>query len=259
MDFSFDPDQAKKYGIEEAIIIRLFTFWIHKNRTEGRNHHDGRTWTFNTVSGWQEHFPFWSIQQVRRTLERMQAKGIVVTGNYNKTPMDRTIWYAFFDESIFLPEQIHLPNPTNPFAESDKTIPVTNHISTQEEPHKAALPKDSHPVILATLLLTEHRKTDEKFLIGKEEASIQRWATDIEKLIRIDNRTPEEIRAVILWAQAPGCFWAPNILSGAKLREKFPTLITQASRSRQNSTPLFDPQTELTDLDRRLLAGMKNR
>jgi len=91
-------------------------------------------------------------------------------------------------------------------------------------------PQDSHPLILATLLMTEHRKTDEKFLIGKERETLQRWASDIDKLIRLDKRTPDEIRRVILWCQSPGCFWVSNILSGAKLREKFPQLIANVAK-----------------------------
>ena len=79
--------------------------------------------------------------------------------------------------------------------------------------------------------MTEHRKNDEKFLVGKESSTLQRWAADIEKIIRLDGRTAEDIRRVILWCQAPGCFWVPNILSGAKLREKFPTLWIQASKA----------------------------
>lgn len=127
--------------------------------------------------------------------------------------------------------------------------------SLQKKDKSNTYPQDSHPVILATLLLTEHRKIDEKFLVGKEESSIQRWADDIEKLIRIDNRTPEEIRSVILWTQSPGCFWASNILSGAKLREKFPTLIGQSSRTKNNATPLFSrdiEETPMSEMDKRL-------
>lgn len=54
--------------------------------------------------------------------------------------------------------------------------------------------------------------------------SINRWAVDIDKLMRIDGRPPQEIERVIDWCQSLGCFWGPNILSGKKLREKFDTL-----------------------------------
>ena len=60
--------------------------------------------------------------------------------------------------------------------------------------------------------------------------NLSAWARDIDLLIRIDQRTPEEIRRVIDWCQQPGGFWGPNILSGRKLREKFDTLAGQMMR-----------------------------
>lgn len=59
----------------------------------------------------------------------------------------------------------------------------------------------------------------------------------IEKMIRIDRRKPERIRAVIEWCQADNeprgrdnfC-WAPNILSGEKLRKQFDRLETDMRR-----------------------------
>ncbi len=57
--------------------------------------------------------------------------------------------------------------------------------------------------------------------------TITSWAVDIEKLIRIDQRDYETIKKVIKWCKEEGNFWIPNILSGKKLREKFPTLFAQ--------------------------------
>lgn len=49
------------------------------------------------------------------------------------------------------------------------------------------------------------------------------WCKDIDKLMRIDGRTFNEIVAVIRWCQQDD-FWQNNILSTKKLREKFPQL-----------------------------------
>jgi len=57
----------------------------------------------------------------------------------------------------------------------------------------------------------------------KKEATIKRWYFDIEKLHLIDSRTVEEIEEVIMWCQND-TFWKSNILSGAKLREKWDQL-----------------------------------
>jgi hypothetical protein len=45
------------------------------------------------------HFPYWSIKQVERLLKKLTDRKILIKGNYNKLKFDRTVWYAFGDES----------------------------------------------------------------------------------------------------------------------------------------------------------------
>ncbi|NCC61606.1 MAG: phage replisome organizer [Verrucomicrobiae bacterium] len=78
---------------------------------------------------------------------------------------------------------------------------------------------------LADLLLTLHTKEDPKY-----NPNTSRWAGDIEKLIRLDERDAEEVERVIRWCKTPGNFWFPNIMSGKKLREKFSMLLLQMQR-----------------------------
>jgi predicted phage replisome organizer len=119
---------------------------------------------------------------------------------------------------------------------------VTQHDATESESESesereedkdntmSGCPDDSMPYRMARLIYELHLVHDEKFLCGKkQETTFQRWAKDIDKLNRIDGREWHQVEMVIRWCQAPGCFWIPNILSGAKLREKFPVLIVQAT------------------------------
>lgn len=68
-----------------------------------------------------------------------------------------------------------------------------------------------------------------------------RWAHDIDKLLHIDGRRAEDVEAVIIWCQKDP-FWAPNILSGRKLREKFDTLFARMSQNggKPHAATLFD-------------------
>ncbi len=88
---------------------------------------------------------------------------------------------------------------------------------------------DSIEYELSKLLLIEIRKNDENFLVSNPDAeapSLQRWAFQIDRLLRLDHRPPEEIRQVVVFAQTSS-FWRSNILSGQKLREKYTTLLLQ--------------------------------
>jgi hypothetical protein len=72
---------------------------------------------------------------------------------------------------------------------------------------------------LATLLLTFILKLNPK----AKKPNLDTWANDIDKLIRLDGRSEEEIEKVIRWSLSDD-FWCKNILSGRKLREKFDQL-----------------------------------
>ena len=96
---------------------------------------------------------------------------------------------------------------------------------------------------LSELILTLHRKEYPDFLSGKTDGEIKKkingWADDIEKLIRIDKKSPEIIKQVILWVKTPGEFWFHNIESGKKLRLQFERLYGQMvdEQKKQTSPP----------------------
>lgn len=49
------------------------------------------------------------------------------------------------------------------------------------------------------------------------------WYLEMDRLLRLDQRTPEEIEQVIIWCQNDN-FWKTNILSTTKLRKQFSQL-----------------------------------
>ncbi len=60
----------------------------------------------------------------------------------------------------------------------------------------------------------------------------KRWAYDIDLMIRIDCRSPDEIRQMIDWSHRDQ-FWKANILSPGKLREKWDTLTAHKKRAEE--------------------------
>ena len=88
---------------------------------------------------------------------------------------------------------------------------------------------------LAHLLYDLHRQSDPHFTTNQKH--IEQWAKDIEKLSRIDKRSYENIEKVIRWAKTAGNFWCPNIISGSKLREKYPQVFLQMQQQYTRSPP----------------------
>lgn len=87
------PSLAKVLGLNGAIIVQQIHYWLTINEGKESNFKDGYYWTFNSSGGWQKQFPFWSKKTIERALRKVEDKGIVVTGCYNKRSFDRTKWY----------------------------------------------------------------------------------------------------------------------------------------------------------------------
>lgn len=126
MTYTFDIEIAKEYGVNEAILITNLQFWIKKNQANEKNYYEGHYWTYNSIKAWQKLFPFWTEKTIRTILNHLIEKGVIITGNYNQSKYDRTLWYAFADESIWLNGKIHSPKRENGTAEKGEPIPDNN-------------------------------------------------------------------------------------------------------------------------------------
>jgi hypothetical protein len=132
-------------------------------------------------------------------------------------------------------------NPTSdlPKSENPPLLITDDLLSTDLQREPAPVP-DAPPVSepshelpeeakdLAFLLATLHGQVDPKYSVSAKQK--ESWAADIDRIHRLDGREWRDIEEVIRWAKQPGGFWLPNIMSGKKLREKYPTLWAQMSR-----------------------------
>jgi hypothetical protein len=126
MNHSFDISYAKKYGVDEAIMISNFQYWLKKNWANEKHKHDGRTWTYNSIVAFEKLFPYWTAKQIRRVLDSLVSQGVLMRGEYNKSIYDRTSWYAFVEESTFLFGNHDLPIWANQDDQKGEPIPNIN-------------------------------------------------------------------------------------------------------------------------------------
>lgn len=92
-----------------------------------------------------------------------------------------------------------------------------------EKPASRANKATDEDRALALFILGEIKKIDPNAKMGPK------WAEDIRLMRERDGRTPEEIKAVFLWANEHE-FWRANILSPSKLRQQFTQLLAQRRR-----------------------------
>jgi len=86
------PELACKIGLNEAVILQQLNYWIMKSN----NIHDGKRWVYNTYSGWQKQFPWWSLSTIKRSLKKLKTMGLIITANYNQLPQDRTVCQKYY-------------------------------------------------------------------------------------------------------------------------------------------------------------------
>ena len=109
----------------------------------------------------------------------------------------------------------------------------------EENDKKRTFLVDSPEYQLSLHLFNGIRSNDSK----AKEPDLQKWASEIDKLIRIDKRTPEEIAKVIEFSQSDS-FWKSNILSTATLRKQFPKLFLKANNGSSSNKSAYrhDPE-----------------
>ncbi len=94
------PELAQAIGLNEAIVLQQVHYWCLHNKNAGNNYRDGYYWVYNSYREWQKQFPWWSERTIKSIISRLETKGLLVSGNYNKLRMDRTKWYRLDYEAL---------------------------------------------------------------------------------------------------------------------------------------------------------------
>ncbi|MDR4507963.1 MAG: conserved phage C-terminal domain-containing protein [Candidatus Brocadiaceae bacterium] len=124
------PNLAVKIGLNEAVVLQQLHYWLERSN----NRRDGRTWVYNSYREWHEQFPFWSVDTVKRTINKLEKQGYVVSSDsFNTYKMDKTKWYTIDYEmlSALVPIEPETgANCTNLDSRKHQAIPETNITET---------------------------------------------------------------------------------------------------------------------------------
>lgn len=158
MRYYYNKDISDACG-ENTNIATLFdsiAYAIAVCKQNGKNTHEieiegkieERTFMYNSVQGFFERYPKWSISKIRRYLKVLIANGFLIKAkyNYNTTAYNKTSWYCLKDESLledYLNNKSSVENPNNNLKSSDlnrqqslskKTNAVdTNNLSNEDK------------------------------------------------------------------------------------------------------------------------------
>ena len=248
---SFNTAVAEDYGIEKAIILEHFVFWVRKNYANRKNiYKDGKAYTYNSAEAFAEIFTYFKARKIAELLRQMEADGLIQSIQIHGT--DRKKSYTVSDKGwSYYTVQVSDSgmSETEPMDCQDNDAPLSEKCIMENtefqyssitdikqtdintdivSPVGGHVPKtvDTKAKEMAELLFNLHKQVDQKV----KKPNIDNWAADIEKINRLDGRSYDDIEKVIRWVKTPGNFWFANIMSGKKLRMQFSRLYIEANK-----------------------------
>lgn len=177
---NFDTDIAKQYGMLEAILLNNIYYWIEKNRANETNFYDGAYWTFNSTKAFNQLFPYVSERQIKNALKHLRDEEILITGNYNKSTYDRTLWYALSKKGLSIVQKCPMEGTQEDNGKCNNVPPIPNNkpdINTHSKPDDHSCPdvtesKQEQPE--ETIVITLQLNTGDEYPIT--ESHICLWA-----------------------------------------------------------------------------------
>ena len=250
---SFNTAVAEDFGVEKAILLEHFVFWVRKNYANRINiYKDGKAYTYNSAEAFAEIFTYFKTRKIAELLRQMEADGLLHSIQIRGTDRRKSYtvsdkgWSYYIaqgydsgmvenetmdcqDNDASLSENCIMENTEVQFS-SITDIKQTDINTDKVSPPGGHVPKPIEPkaIELAELMYSLHKEIDPKI----KKPNMESWAADIEKINRLDNRSYEDIEKVIRWIKTPGNFWLPNIMSVKKLRIQFARLILEVNNVR---------------------------
>lgn len=102
------PTLAKIIGLNESIVLQQIHYWLQVKESTGKDFIDGHYWVYNSYRQWNEQFPFWHKDTVKRTFQHLEDNGLLISGNFNTKKFDRTKWYTINYDALVLVQNASL-------------------------------------------------------------------------------------------------------------------------------------------------------
>lgn len=111
----FSPTLAKEVGLNEAIALQQIVFWVIETES-GVVDENGERWVYNTYPKWQQQFPFWSVDTVKRVMTSLKDQGLIKVQKMKRATHDHTNFYTLNWEhpSLYTSRAFASPMGANP-------------------------------------------------------------------------------------------------------------------------------------------------
>ena len=85
------PTLAARIGLNNAIFVQQLHYWLLKSK----NVYEEKLWVYKTLDEWiEQDFPFMSKSTLKRTINDLKKRDLIITKTFNKMKIDKTNWYT---------------------------------------------------------------------------------------------------------------------------------------------------------------------
>lgn len=239
------PGLVRHFGnIEDAIIVQQVHYFVQLNEQKNRRQffQDNHWWVAMPVHEWVDSFRgVIANSTLRRHFDDLKRDGILVVSRFASDSRDQTLWYRVAYEKMDTePADINdaperatdVPTESKGSLLSMGNCPLSVRLSKKE--HVPRVPTPEAEEVAAYL----HKRISASFpaVPAARESGVplsrrmNRWGLEIDRIMRTDKRTKDEMLAVIKFAhddlrpkqpkvngRTPFAGWATVVLSPANL------------------------------------------
>jgi hypothetical protein len=189
-------------------------------------------------------FPKWHLHQRVRNSRAKYPAPPQLAANCGENPQDA-------EEGGYNPIQSESNPDLNP------NLHVAPERREETQPIAPAFDEDTDAFKLSAHLRGRIRENDPKAKVPNATPSaLSRWSKDMDLLLRVDGREPEEVRRIIDWCQTDS-FWRGCVLCPATLRKQFTKLLMRASAPARASP--FSGSYRRPDQDQEVMTDEQRR
>ncbi len=246
--FSFDENDAKMYGVNEAIFLNSLTHWLNKNAIDGRNikqeKEDGpyHVWTYNTHEEYTRIFTWLSASQIYRIIEKLKQADVIHTAHFEG--YNRRTWIRLREtvrlskeacKSLVQQDESHFTKSQNGSHEIVSSISrnremynndtgSTQIVNNTDNPKTEKLPRDKNRSLVVEFCewfkeQDQKRSPNQKrFSEQNWEKTREEWISVIDKMNRIDGISLSDLRSLHKRVLKDP-FWCKQVQSPVKYRK----------------------------------------
>lgn len=177
----------------------------------------------------------WGKSKTRTFLEMLENDGMIIKKSDRKKTTITICNYNVYHETENKdrPQTDHNKTVNGLSSDTDKNVKNDKNDKNNKR-HKF----ETCDMQLAELLFSRIKENNPEH----KKPNLEKWANDMRLMRERDKRNEEQVKYLINWTQNHD-FWHANILSPAKLREKFDTLVAQVKRDNRQGSNVI-PITE---------------